>query len=258
MINLVLMDAATLRRRDGAPPFIFGHRGVRGEAPENTMAAFELAADVGANGVELDVRLCRSGEVVVCHDPTLARSTGGKDTRAVADLDLRELRGADLGGGQRVPLLEEVLAWARGHNLLVNVEIKRDVPDRRKTVQETASVLRNAKSTRSNVIVSSFDPWMLAHFAWLLPAVPRGTLFASDQRLLWLHTSGSIAALVRAEALHPDKALVSRDRCRTWKKHGKIVNVWTVNDPAEARSLADMGVDAIVTDVPRLLLNALK
>ena len=63
------MVAASLRRRDGDPPFILGHRGVRGEAPENTMAAFALAAQSGANGVELDVRLCRSGEVVVCHDP---------------------------------------------------------------------------------------------------------------------------------------------------------------------------------------------
>src|SRR5437899_2504336 len=101
------MDAASFRRRDGAPPLIFGHRGVRGEAPENTMAAFELAAASGADGVELDVRLCRSGEVVVCHDPTLARATGGKDERAVADLDLAELRRADVGAGQGVPLLEE-------------------------------------------------------------------------------------------------------------------------------------------------------
>jgi glycerophosphoryl diester phosphodiesterase len=250
------MVAASLRRRDGDPPFILGHRGVRGEAPENTMAAFELAAQSGANGVELDVRLCRSGEVVVCHDPALTRATEGRDTRLVADVALRELLEVDVGGGERVPVLEEVLAWARGQNMCVNVEIKRDVPERLKTVRETARVLRRAEG--SVVIVSSFDPGMLAYFGWLLPAVPRGSLFGSDQRLLKLHTSGWVAALVRAVAVHPEKNLVSRDRCRTWKKHGKLVNVWTVNDPTEARSLADMGVDAIVTDVPRVLVHALR
>src|SRR5689334_23918619 len=122
------MDVTRFRRQDGAPPFVYGHRGVRGEAPENTMAAFELARKYGVQGVELDVRPCRSGEVVVIHDPTLVRSTGGRDSRAVADLDLRELREADVGAGERVPLLTEVLDWARASKLCVNVEIKRDVP----------------------------------------------------------------------------------------------------------------------------------
>src|SRR4030095_10429492 len=106
------MDVTRFRRLDGAPPYVFGHRGVRGEAPENTMAAFDLAAASGADGVELDVRLCRSGELVVCHDANLARLTRGRDTRRVADLDRAELGRVDLGGGQSVSLLAEGLAWA--------------------------------------------------------------------------------------------------------------------------------------------------
>jgi glycerophosphoryl diester phosphodiesterase len=250
------MDTSRLRRPTGAPPFIFGHRGVRGEAPENTMSAFELAADSGADGIELDVRLCRSGDVVVCHDPTLARATGGRDVRAVADLDLAELSAVDLGGGQPVPLLKEVLAWARAKDLAVNVEMKRDLPNRPKAVRATAKVLRSVPS--SGVIVSSFDPWMLAYFGWLLPDVPRGCLFASDQKYLMLQTSGWVAAAVRASAVHPEKTLVSVDRCRKWKKHGNLINVWTVNDVAKGRELAEMGVDAIITDVPRDMVRALK
>src|SRR6476646_7269082 len=132
------MNATSFRRLSGAPPYVFGHRGVRGAAPENTMAAFELAAASGADGVELDVRLCRTGELVVCHDPTLARFTGGRDERKVADLDLGELARADVGSGQGVPPLAEVLRLARDRKLRVNVEMKRDVPNRRLVVRETA------------------------------------------------------------------------------------------------------------------------
>jgi glycerophosphoryl diester phosphodiesterase len=252
------MDVTRFRRPDGAPVLVFGHRGVRGEAPENTMAAFELAAQSGADGVELDVRLCRSGEVVVIHDPALTRSTGGRDARAVADLDAAELSRVDLGGGERVPLLREVLDWARAKNLLVNVEIKRDVPDRRAVVRETANVVRGYLAAPGSVMASSFDPWMLAYFGWLLPEVLRGSLFSPDSTLAAMQTKGWVAALVRAGAVHPERTLVVPERCQKWKKRSTLVNVWTVNDVAEAKSLAAMGVDAIITDVPSVMVRALK
>jgi glycerophosphoryl diester phosphodiesterase len=253
------MAAETVfRRRDGGPPLIFGHRGVRGAAPENTMAAFELAAASGADGIELDVRLCRSGEVVVVHDPTLARYTGGKEPRAVADLDLAELSRVDVGGGQTVPLLGDVLAWAAGKRLAVNVEIKRDVPDRRRLVRETARAMRPFASTTPGVMASSFDPWMLAHFGWLLPDVLRGSLFSSDSQLERLQRSGWVARAIGARAVHPERTLVVPERCRRWKKHGSLINVWTVNDVAEAESLSAMGVDAIISDVPAEMVRALR
>jgi glycerophosphoryl diester phosphodiesterase len=221
------------------------------------MAAFELARKYGVQGVELDVRPCRSGEVVVIHDPTLARSTGGRDARAVADLDLRELREVDVGAGERVPLLTEVLDWARASSLCVNVEIKRDVPDRKGAVRATAGVVR-AYLAGGDVIVSSFDPWMLAYFGWILPAAPRGSLFSSDSTLERLQTSGRVASLIGAVAVHPERKLVVTERCRKWRKRRKLINVWTVNDVAEARALAAMGVDAIITDVPGVMVPALR
>jgi glycerophosphoryl diester phosphodiesterase len=251
------MDVTRFRRQNGAPPLVFGHRGVRGEAPENTMAAFELAAAHGADGVELDVRLCRSGEVVVIHDPTLARSTGGRDARAVADLDFGDLCKVDVGGGQSVPLLGEVLDWARSRKLLVNVEIKRDVPDRRKAVRATADVMARHRQG-GDVMASSFDPWMLAYFGWLLPGVLRGSLFGADSTFERLQTSGWLAVLTGSGAVHPERKLVVPERCRKWKKRSKLVNVWTVNEVAEARALAAMGVDAIITDVPGVMVSALK
>jgi glycerophosphoryl diester phosphodiesterase len=239
-------DDLSFRRPKGAPPYVFGHRGVRGEAPENTMAAFELAAAAGADGIELDVRICRSGELVVCHDADLARLTDGRDIRKIADLDGGELARVDVGGGQRVPLLTEVLTWAERRRLRVNVEMKRDVPDRRAVVQETARLLAGAPLPP--VIVSSFDPWMLAYLSWRRPSLLLAYLFASDHKLT---RSGWAARVIHVGAMHPERTEIDGARLRAWHKRGHIVNVWTVNEAAEARALAAMGVDGIITDVPR-------
>lgn len=239
-------DDSSFRRPEGAPPYVFGHRGVRGEAPENTMAAFELAAESGADGVELDVRLCRTGELVVCHDADLARVTRGADRRNVADLDRDDLARVDVGRGERVPLLSEVLAWAESRRLRVNVEMKRDVPSRRAVVDATARILEGANLPP--IVVSSFDPWMLLHLGWRKPAALLGYLFASEQRFA---RSGILGGVLHVGAVHPERTEVNGARVRAWRKRGRIVNVWTVNDAAEARALGALGVDAIITDAPR-------
>jgi glycerophosphoryl diester phosphodiesterase len=248
-----MIDDAIFRRPEGAPPYVFGHRGVRGEAPENTMAAFELAAKSGADGIELDVRLCRSGELVVFHDEDLGRVTHGNDTRRIADLDLVELIAVDIGRGEKVPLLRDVLAWAASLHLRVNVEMKRDVPNRRAVVMATAHLLE--REPLPPVIVSSFDPWMLTFFGWRRPAVPVGHLFGIDQTIT---RSAFFPRLLSASAVHPERTLVDAAHVRAWKKRGYAINVWTVNDAAEARALAALGVDAIITDVPRRIGEAVR
>jgi glycerophosphoryl diester phosphodiesterase len=248
-----MKDDESFRRPSGAPPWVLGHRGVRGEAPENTMAAFELAAASGADGIELDVRLCRTGELVVCHDVDLARLTGGEDTRRVADLERAELLRVDVGGGETVPLLADVLAWAEARRLRVNIEMKRDVPDRRSVVRETARLLE--QGPLPPVLVSSFDPWMLAYFSWRLPSVLLGYLFASEHRLT---RTGWMAKALHVGAVHPERTEIDAKRCRGWQKRGRLVNVWTVNDAAEARALSAMGVDAIITDAPRRIGNVVR
>ncbi|MCC6646263.1 MAG: glycerophosphodiester phosphodiesterase [Polyangiaceae bacterium] len=238
-----------LRRRPGRPPNIIGHRGVRGARPENTLAAFELAASLGADGVELDVRVSRDGALVVAHDPDLSRVSGGRDTRAVADVEADELARVELGGGAGVPRLSEVLALARARGLFVNVEMKRDVPDRRAVVRRTLEALREPRFAE-RVVVSSFDPFMLEAFA-LGSRVPVALLFHRGQAHLrpWL-----VARALRVDALHPERTLIGRDLSAA---AGRVVNVWTVNDPTEARLLADVGVDGLITDVPGELRAAL-
>ncbi len=210
------------------------------------MAAFDLAAASGADGVELDVRLCRTGELVVCHDADLTRLTRGGDTRRVADLSRAELTEVDVGGGERIPLLSDVLAWAESRRLRVNIEMKRDVPKRSAVVHETARLL--AMGPLPPVLVSSFDPWMLAHLSWRAPAVLLGYLFASDQTFT---RSGWAARMLHVAAVHPERTEIDAKRCLAWQKRGRLVNVWTVNEAPEARALSALGVDAIITDAPR-------
>src|SRR5262249_36989798 len=150
---------------------VFGHRGSPRVAPENTLASFETAADQGVDGVELDARLCATGELVVAHDPTLERVSGGADARAVADVAWDALRKVDLGRGAGGPLLPDALSLCRRARLVVNVELKRDVPNRRRVVAAAAALLKTWDPVHP-VLVSSFDPTMLAAFRALAPDVP--------------------------------------------------------------------------------------
>jgi glycerophosphoryl diester phosphodiesterase len=218
------------------------------------MAAFTVAAQAGADAIELDVRLCGSGELVVAHDPTLSRPTSGADTRSVAALRWDELRQVDMGGGERVPLLREVLAFCEARAISINVEMKRDVPSRLAVVRATARALRESRAV-GRAIVSSFDPWMLATLRLLAPEIETGFLFGSDHR--WL-ASGWLARPIGSIAVHPENTLVTAARCGIWRRMGARIHVWTVNDANEARALAALGVDAIITDVPGAIVVALK
>jgi glycerophosphoryl diester phosphodiesterase len=216
------------------------------------MAAFEAAAEAGADGVELDVRTCKSGELVVCHDRDLSRVTDGRDPRQVADLPFSELRRTDVGGGERVPLLSEVLGFARSRGLVVNVEMKRDVPSRLDVVRKTADLLRTWDPLHP-ALVSSFDPWMLSALGILSPRVPRALLAHES----WYDAISTRAAPpFRAHAIHVERTLTHPDRITRWKTR-LVVNVWTVNRADEAKDLARLGVDGIITDCPAQIREAI-
>jgi glycerophosphoryl diester phosphodiesterase len=238
-------------------PLVVGHRGGQGDGwpPENTLQAFECARSKGAHGVETDLRLCASGEVVALHDPTLLRMTGGADARAAAALTLTELSAVGLAGTtHHVPRLQAILAWAGEHGMLLNVEIKHDVPKRLPLVMAVARDLR--ASPRVPVLVSSFDPITIALTAAVLPHLPRALLTDPGQRY-----APVLYALARApavSAIHAHRSQVTPDRVRRWKARGLRVGVWTVNDPAEARALAGMGVDLLVTDDSGAVCAALR
>jgi glycerophosphoryl diester phosphodiesterase len=235
-------------------PLVIAHRGASADAPENTLAAFALAREVGADGVELDVMRCGTGEVVVFHDDDLKRLGNGR-TESIRQTPLEALREVDLGGGERIPTLEEVLATL-GPHMLVNIELK--APDR-KGLQYLSSlrdeglahavaglVARHGATSRA--LVSSFDPFLLGRFRRAAPAVPIGLLFTVESMLPLRHAWAT--PLLQPAAVHPDARMVEARAVRRWHREGRAVNVWTVDDPHEVACLAALGVDGIITNRP--------
>ncbi len=253
--------AFRFQRKGRALPFVYAHRGARARAPENTLAAFELARVEGADGIELDVRTTRDGVVVVVHDLDLTRVTGGHDSRVVGELTARELRDVvlDVGGREgRVPTLAEVLDWAAPLELRVNVELKHDDPHHLRLVRGVSRLLRGRLRVTERVILSSFHPRLLTLAAAFADRVPRAFIVHAGQRLAWTQAAVFGAKALGVLAYHPERKLCTPSLVAAWKRAGLVVNPWTVNDVREALDLAALGVDGLITDDPAGVLAALR
>lgn len=228
-------------------PLILGHRGASHAEPENTIAAFTRARAMGADGVELDVRRARDATLVVHHDPQI------EDFGLIRDHDFDAIRAAY----PEIPTVREALLACEG--MLVNVEIKclpwEPDPDtaEREVAYATVDVIRELGT---NVIISSFD----------LGAVDAVRAYAPEFPTAWLTHGQSVAdgarrALEAGHAwLNPDwcHALqASADEVADLKRQGLQLSVWTVDDPVAARTLVELGVAAIITNKPDVLLQAL-
>ena len=221
---------------EGGSAVVLGHRGGRGPGwpAENSLAAFQRALDEGADGVELDVRRCATGELVVTHDPVLA------DGRKVADVAY-----ADHGWAT----LDEALDLCARH--IVNVEVKPDQPRRFAVAADVARVLRRTRAR--DVVLSSFDPGLVLALAAVAPKTPRAMLVGSRTPRLVVHLPLVLRRAI--EAAHLDDALVTAAHVARLKKAGLRVVVWTVNDPTRARALAEMGVEWLITDQPGAIVS---
>lgn len=234
-------------RKEGSRPLVFGHRGMRG-TPENTLISFTGALAAGADGIELDVRLCKGGEVVVFHDADLRRMAGRAER--VVDLDYSTLQKLDLGGGATVPLLSEVLSLALPRGARVNVEIKPDVPELLPLVAGVArEILARPAHERALLVVSSFSPRALVALHQRLPDVAVGYLFDSSE-------AEQLTPELAHYGVHPQHTLLDERSLARMRKHARFVNTWTVNDAAAALRLAELGVDVIISDVPEALIAA--
>lgn len=232
-------------------PLVFGHRGVREpDLAENTMPAFERAVRAGADGVELDVRLSKDGHVVVLHDDTLKRTTDNNDPRRARALTKAELATVRQRGDAAVPSLEEALDYLFSAGLRVNVELKYDDVDRLQLVRAVRRVFKRVN--RPPIILSSFDPRIVAWCRLLLPTFCVGFLFEPDNRYLPWN-----AGALLGHALHPHHSVVTSYAVRFAADHQKLINVWTVNEPDEMRRLQALSVDAIITDKPALARRVL-
>lgn len=235
-------------------PMIFAHRGASAHAPENTIAAFQLAVQQGADGIELDVTLCANGRVVVIHDETVDRTTLGSGR--VREMFLHELRCLDAGShfdvafrGEPIPTLEQVFD-AVGHKTFINIELKNlrspfdNLPDK------VAALVRR-HNVAGRVLFSSFIPWSLRRIRRLLPEVPVGLLAYRGLAGAWAR--GWLGqALVPYQSLHIYLEDVNERLIERVHEEDRKAFVFTVNQASDMFRLFDMGVDGIFTDDPLL------
>lgn len=229
---------------------VWAHRGASGYAPENTIPAFELALQQGADAFELDVQLTRDDEVVVIHDETLERTTNG--TGWVADHSLEDLRRLDAGhgfekfAGTRIPTLGEVFELVRDLDTVVNVELKNSRMAYQ-GLEERVLALVDAFDMASRVVISTFNHYSIRHLVRLGTPLTLGALYSEPLWKPWQY-----AGRLGASALHPSVAATRRKVVEKSHDHGLGVHVWTVNEPDDIKRMVRLGVDAVITNYPNV------
>lgn len=236
---------------------IYGHRGARGEAPENTLAGFGRALEAGVDRVELDLHLAKDGVLVVIHDDTLERTTNGRgkvarhESRALAALDARR-GGPGWPVPQGVPTLEEVLDAfpAMRHYQL---ECKPASATERRKVATCLADIFERRSLHERATVTSFDPLLLAEVARVARDIPLG--FVADRvRPDPVQTALDLGAWMVAL----DARLCTEKRINAAHAAGLHVSAWTVNKVDVAVTLRGRGLDSLITDLPTTMRSALR
>ncbi len=240
-------------------PFIFAHRGASAHAPENTLAAFCMAVDLGANGIELDAKLSADQQVMVIHDQTVDRTTDGKGK--VRELTLQQLKSLDAGSffdsqfaQERIPTLEEVFAEV-GQRTVINVELT-NYASPTDPLPELVADLVIKYSLQGRVLFSSFLPMNLIRIHRRLPQVPAAIL-TLEGNAGWL-MRGMIGRLAAPQYIHPYYTDVTAELMTAEHRRGRRVNAWTVDDPNEMKRLFNLQIDGIITDDPRLARQVLE
>lgn len=235
-------------------PFVIGHRGAAGLAPENTLVSLVQAKKDGATWVEFDVKLTRFGEAVLFHDPTLDRTTDGSGD--VRDLSLSELRELDAGqwfdpafAGERIPTFLESMVVLATEGLGANVEIKPDEGRERETASTVARLIRTDwPQNVPSPVISSFLEEAIEVAHQKIPEVPRAMLFwklPDDWR--------DVVARYECSAIHMSDRHLPATLIQDAAEIGLPVRIYTVNDPDRANALRAMGAQSIFTDRPDLI-----
>jgi glycerophosphoryl diester phosphodiesterase len=232
-------------------PLLLGHRGSPKAKHENTLESFKRAIESGLDGIELDVQRSLNGVLVVHHDFYLP------DGRLIAALNDSEIMKLELPGGLHVPTLEAVLGWVKDAGVYVNVEIKSETmtSDGRET--ETVRLIERL-GMGEQAIISSFNPASIIRVRLANARLETALLYDNEPGSTWFLEDGKSAAIMGVKAIHPHHSLVTPELMASAKARGWHVNVWTVNDVDLGVKLLEMGVNALIGDVPYALLEARK
>lgn len=238
-------------------PFVIGHRGAAGHAPENTLSSIRKAHELGATWVEIDVKLSADGSPVIFHDDALDRTTDGSGN--VADFDLRSLQGLDAGRwfgggyfGERIPTLSEMVDALRELGLGLNLELK---PCPGREVETAEIVARQFRVIWPDQlpppVVSSFSLDSLYAFQKQSPDIVCAPLFSKLPRDWLMH-----AERLNADAVHLGLRRLKRADVDAVQRSGCAVRIYTVNDIKTAARLSAWGVQSIFSDFPDRVLNS--
>lgn len=235
---------------------IFAHRGFSGLAPENTMEAFEEALNVGADGIETDVRLTRDGRVAVIHDPTVNRTTDGAGKVADYSMDeLKKLHACRLHPeyeAAAVPEFAELLDFLKGNSLLLNIEVKQCEERNEELVDKTLRLVREF-GLEERIIYSGFNHYTMLMIKEKQPDARVGLLYQSAIVRPWEY-----AAQIGADYLHPAwqyaKVLEGKFMEES-HKNGIGVNVWTIDKNKEIQNFLKWGADSIISNRPDIALK---
>jgi glycerophosphoryl diester phosphodiesterase len=218
-----------------------GHRGAKGHVAENTLAAFQKALDLGADGVELDVHVTTDGEAVVIHDETLDRTTNGRGL--VDACSLAELKKLKVENGHAIPTLSEVFDLI-DRKCLINVELKG-----KETELPVVNLIEKYVSEKNwqytDFVVSSFDWNALQDAHHLHPKIPLGVLTVTD-----LDLAIGFAEFINAYSIHPYFHLLTKEKTMAMQQKGFRVFPWTVNETEDLEKIKSFAVDGIITDFP--------
>lgn len=222
-------------------PLRFGHRGASGYMPENTIASFNKAIELGVDMVELDVHRCKTGEIVVMHDDTVDRTTNGHGH--IADLTLSELQALDAGKGEKVPTLIEVLT-AIDRRVGVIVELKEAA-----VIEQTADILKRAVSEQGwnydQFSVTAFEHHFLAAFHDLCPQAPLGAILAGDP--IGYAEFGERLGAASVNMAYP---FLTPEFVEDAHRRGLQVFAWPVDEPQDIERMKLLGVDGIFSNFP--------
>jgi glycerophosphoryl diester phosphodiesterase len=232
-------------------PMIFAHRGACAHAPENTISSFELAVQHRADAVELDAKLSKDGHIVVIHDQTVNRTTGGKGK--VNELTLQELKTLDAGSffgeqysGVKIPTLDEVFEHV-GKLIYINVELTNYGSTHDELVEKTVLAVKHHQM-ENRVLFSSFAPANLVKAHVLLPSVSVALLCLKG--ILGSYSRSRFSRKVSPKIIHPFLSDVDNDFVKREHQSGRRVHVWTVNNPDDLNHMFQIEVDGVFTDDP--------
>lgn len=218
-----------------------GHRGAKGYVAENTLESIQKALDFRVDGIEIDVHLCASGELVVFHDFTLDRMTNG--IGEVSKLSFSELKQLKVNNQFQIPTLEEVLDTI-DKKCLLNIELKG-----RHTAATTCEVIQKFIKTKEwsyqDFIVSSFQHHELEDVFKIDKNIPLGVLTKAN-----VDEAIKFGKTINAVAIHPNFALLTSENVKRAQLQGYKVNTWTVNDKETIERMKSYGVDGIISDFP--------